>query len=496
MILFTLLRHDWLKTFRARGFYKNLAVNILLGFVVLYFIAIFFALGLFLQEFLKDTAITDKTPLQVFNGITLYILLAGLAVRYMMQQLATINIQIYQILPIKRTSIINYLLFTPLLSPINYILFFTIIPFAVRSVSVDYNALTAFGFILNFFFIVCFNSLITSFIKRKFGSNFWGFFAVLAFFGIIIALEYFKIFSLFNVSGVIFDYIILNPTGLAIPFIAIVLAYLLNRWFFAQKYYAESFGKKAKTETHQNRSNLSFLNRFGVIGEIMALEMRLVWRHKRTKNLLYLLVLFLLYGLIFYTNADYANRYGFLFFCAMIMTGAVTLLFGQWLIGWNSSHFDSLMTINFPIRSYLIAHFYLMLAGNILCFILTLPYFLFGTHIAMLHISAFLFNSGVNTVLLTFFATYNTKRIDLAAKSALNYQGTTYKNFLIVFPIMFFPMIFVGIFSLFSAINTALIILSVMGVIGLLFQKQLITLCVNQFNRRKYALCEGFRQTE
>ena len=496
MLLFSLLKQNWQKTFRARGFYNNLAVNILLGFVVLYFIVIFFMLGLFLHEMLRGSATVDRTPLQIFNGFTLYILFAGLAIRYIMQQLATINIQIYQILPVKRNTIVNYLLFTPLLNPINYILFFTIIPFAVRSVSVDYNTATALGFVLNFFFIVCFNSLMASFIKRKFGSNFWGFFSVLAFFGIIIALEYFKIFSLYRISSVVFDFVTLKPFGLAAPLLAIGLVYLLNRWFFAQNYYAETFEKKVKTEKNYGATNLSFLNRFGIIGEIMALELKLIWRHKRTKNMIFIAVLFLCYGLLFYTNEIYADKHGYLFFIAMLMTGAITFLYGQWIVSWNSTHFDGLMTKNVSVRSYLTANYYLMLAGNVACFIVTLPYFLFGTHIAMVHVAAFLFNSGVNVFLLTFFSTYYTKRIDLSVRSAMNFQGTSFKNFLVVLPIMFFPMILVGIFSIFSATNTALIILSIIGLIGLLFQKQLITMCVNQFNRRKYALCEGFRQTE
>jgi hypothetical protein len=495
MPLFTLLKHHWLKTFRARGFYHNLAVTILLGFLALYFIVIFFALGLFLHEILNEAA-PEITPVRLFNKITLYILFAGMMVRYLMQHLATINIQTYQVLPIKRTTIVDYLLFSPLLSPINYFLFFTIIPFAIRSVAADYNALTALRFVLNFFFIVCFNSLMASFIKRKFGSNFWGFLGVLAFIGAIIALEYYQVFSLYKVSGVIFDFIVLTRYGLIFPLSAIALAYLFNRWFFAENYYAESFEKKLKTEKNSSRSNLSFLNRFGVIGEIMALEMRLIWRHKRTKNFLFFIPLFLCYGLIFYTNDYYVNNFGWILFCAIFMTGAVTIPFGQWIIGWNGSHFDCLMTKNFSIRNYLTANINLMLAGNILCFILTLPYFFFGMNIAIAHVVAFLFNIGVNNFLLTFFASYKTKRIDLSNRSVMNFQGTTFWNFLIVVPVIFFPMILVGIFSLFSKINIALILLSVMGIIGFLFQKQLITLCVNQFNRRKYILCEGFRQIE
>ena len=493
MMLLRLLGQNGLKMVRSRGFYKNLMVNLLMGFAALYFIAIFFALGVFLHAILGEIP-TEKTPTELFNGAMLYILLGGLALRYFMQQLATINIQTYQILPIKRSAIVNYLLFTPLLNPINYILFFTVIPFACISVSTDYNGFTAFCFVLNFFLIVCFNSLTASFIKRKFGSNFWGFLGVIAFFGAIIALEYYKIFSLFSISETIFNFIVLKPYGLAVPCFAVLSAYMLNRWFFSQNFYAETFDRQAKTEKTYNNANLSFLNRFGVIGEIIALELKLIWRHKRTKNLAYMLPFFLCYGLIFYTNDHYGS--GMFFFSAMFITGAVTLLFGQWLISWNSSHFDSLMTKNLSIRSYLSANLYLMLAGNVVCFVLTIPYFLFGKEIAILHIAAFLYNSGVNTFLLTYFATYNTKRIDLSAKSALNYQGTTFKNFLIIIPLMFIPMLIVGLFALFAKTNIALIILSVLGVLGLLFQKQLISLCVNQFNRRKYALCEGFRQAE
>jgi hypothetical protein len=180
----------------------------------------------------------------------------------------------------------------------------------------------------------------------------------------------------------------------------------------------------------------------------------------------------------------------------MFMTGAGMLIFGQWVISMNSSHFDSLMTRNISIRSYLTANLYLMQATNVLCFILTIPYFLFGKEIALAHFVAFLFNCGVNAFLLIYFSTYSTKRIDLSGGSAMNFQGVSFKNFLVVIPIMFFPMIVVGIFSFFKIANIAIIIFAIMGILGLVFQKQLITACVHKFNARKYAMCEGFRQME
>lgn len=64
-------------------------------------------------------------------------------------------------------------------------------------------------------------------------------------------------------------------------------------------------------------------------------------------------------------------------------------------------------------------------------FVLTTPYFFFWneTKIMLMHITAFLFNSGVNIFVLLFFATYNTKRIDLSKSSAMNYQGSLSKTF-------------------------------------------------------------------
>jgi hypothetical protein len=137
-----------------------------------------------------------------------------------------------------------------------------------------------------------------------------------------------------------------------------------------------------------------------------------------------------------------------------------------------------------------------MIAFNVLCFVVTTPYFFFGMRIVYLHLAAFIFNIGVNIYVLLYLATYNNRRIDLSKGSAMNYQGTTYKSFLIVLPIMFVPMGIVGVLSTFVSMAAALWTLSGLGLVGILLRKPLITACVNQFNRRKYKLAEGFREAE
>ncbi len=494
MIVIDLVRHEWKKSIRSQGFYKNLAVNILLGFMTLYMAAILLFLGFSLDNLLEK-AHSEFTPMELFNGALLYIMVGGLAIRFFMQQLNTINLPPYQVLPIKRRLLVNFLLIKPLFNPINYFHLFVVIPFAIQSVSKYYGVGLSVRFVLLCVVLVWSNSLLASFLKRKFGSGFLGFLLIVILFAVVAALEYFKILSLFTFSQIVFGFVLKSIYGLLFPVLAFVGAYFLNVLFFHQNFYPESFNRKITTQ-QKYQSDWSFLNRFGVIGEIIGVELKLILRHKRTKSILYMSGFFLFYGLMFYSKENMVDKGGLLFFVAMFMTGLLMFMYGQWVISWDSSHFDSLMTKNISIRTYLEANYYMMLTFNLVCFVLTSPYFYFGMQVFYMHVAAFIFNCGVNIFLLLYLATYNTKRIDLSKSSAMNYQGTTFKSFLIVLPIMFIPMMLVGGISMISSMNVALFTLTVLGLLGVLFRKQLINICVNQFNNRKYALAEGFRKTE
>jgi hypothetical protein len=493
-MFFTLIKHEWQKKLRAQGFYKNLAVNIMLGFFAIYMAGILLFLGSSLDGIL-ETAHEVLNPMELINGAMLYLVLGGLMLRILMQQLNTINLPTYQVLPVKRSTLINFLLLKPLFNPINYFLLLIIIPFSIQSVANYYSAGVALRFVLVFIMIIWFNSLTASLLKRRFTSSLTGFIGILLVAASIAALEYFKIFSLFDISLSAFNFIVLNPAGLILLLAAVFVAYILNSWFFSQNYYPESFNKFIKSTT-TTTSDFTFLNRFGMIGEIIALELKLILRHKRTKSLLYMSAFFLLYGLLLYNNDMYIDKPGMTFFVAMFLTGLLMFMFGQWVISWDSAHFDCLMTKNIPVKTYLNANFYMLLAFNTLCFLLTTPYFLMGKVIIYNHIAAFIFNSGVNVFLLLYFATYNTKRIDLSQASVMNYQGTSFKNFLIVMPMMFVPMLLIGLLSMLFSTEIILLIMSCIGIIGLLLHKKLISACEKQFNQRKYKLAEGFRQKE
>jgi len=494
MLILNLVIQEWKKSYRSQGFYKNLAVSIILSLFTLYTAAVLLFLGFSLNEILEK-ADNKLNPLQLFNGGMLYIMLIGLVVRFAMQQLNTFNLPPYQVLPIKRSLLVNFLLLKPLTSPINYFLLLVVIPFSIKSVVGYYSVAVAVRFIVSFVFLVWFDSLMAAFLKRKYGSNLLSFILVILVFLGIVALEYFKIFSLFAISGALYGFIVLKSYGLIVAFAMVCAAFSLNKWFFSQNYYPENFNRKMKNDK-TSTAELSFLNRFGVIGDLISLELKLILRHKRTKSLLYMSAIFLFYGLIFYTQKSYESSNAMLFFVAMFVTGFPMITYGQWVISWDSAHFDSIMTKNIPIKTYLNANYYLMVALNVICFIITSAYFFFGTKIIYMHLTAFVFNLGVNVPLLLLGAMYKTKRIDLSKSSSMNYQGMTYKNYLIIFPIIFVPMIVVAVLSYFASLSVALGTLSIIGLAGILLRKPILNSLVSLFNDRKYKLAEGFREGE
>ena len=487
-------KHHWLKSLRAPGYYKNLIVNIFMGLSVLYFLVIFVLMGFMLPKILAETA-PQLDPAHTFNGAMIFIIVLALLIRFLFQPLSTINLQSYQVLPIKRSKLVNYLLLKPLLNPANYLTLSFAIPFAITGINPAYGIGGAFRFILIVIFLIWFNTLFASFLKRKFGSNILGIITFLIIVAGLAVLEYFKIFSVFDLSQQLVGFLVENPLGWLMVLAVSGIAFVLNKWFFAQNYYPENFDKSAK-KRQVEAQRFTFMERFGKIGEIISLEMKLVLRHKRTKNVLYMVPLFLFYGLLFYPNGMYRENDAMLMFVAIFITGIGMIMFGQWIINWEGSYFDFLMTRNIDTQSYIRANYFLLLALSVVSYILTTPYFLFGTDILINHSVAFLYNVGVNIHVYLFGATYNTKRLELAKGSAMNMQGVTYKNFLVMIPLLVVPMALIGIFSLFDAKNIALIILAALGLAGIIFWKQLLEITEKQFLKRKYALCEGFRKKE
>ena len=494
MLILNIILHEWKKSIRGQGFYKSLVVNILLVIfaVSLAFVLLFigYSLGGLLERL--DQSLN---PLQLMNGAMLYLMFLDLTIRFFMQQLNSINLVPYQTLPIKRSALINLILLKPLVNPLNYFTFFIIIPFAIQSVMHYYSFAVALQFVICLVFGTWFNSLLTAFLKRKYGADLLSFLFLFLLIALILWLEFNKHFSLFTLSSSLFKFIIFNPFGLIIPISAVFLTFYLNKWFFKRNYYQEQY-KESLIGDKLFQSSLIFLNNFGAVGALISVYVKLIFRHKRTRSILYMSVFFLTYGLVIYTNDLFYTNDGLLYLVSVFITGMLTFMFGQWIISWDGSHFDNIMTQNISIRTYLNANYILLIIFDLICFLLTTPYLFLGIRLFYLHIAALIFNMGVNVYLLLLLSTLKNKSIELSKATTMNYQGTTYKSFLVVFSIVLLPFILMIFITRFTSVDVAIWVLTFLGLIGIFMRKQLITICVQQFYKRKYLMARGFREGE
>ena len=119
---------EYKQFFRSSYWQKSIALNILLGFVALYFIVVFIALGFSLYPLIHKF-FRDRDPLGVESAFVFYWFLADLLMRFFFQKLLLMQVKPLLTLPIKKSKIIHYVLRKSLFSFFNFFTLVKIIPF-------------------------------------------------------------------------------------------------------------------------------------------------------------------------------------------------------------------------------------------------------------------------------------------------------------------------------------------------------------------------------
>jgi hypothetical protein len=239
---------------------------------------------------------------------------------------------------------------------------------------------------------------------------------------------------------------------------------------------------------------MHYFKSLGLTGEMIALEIKLMWRNKRTRMIIYLFPIFVLYGLFFYPQPIYREGFAFLIFVGFFITGGMMLSYINYAFGWESSYFDAILTSNIDFNKYLKVKFIFAILLSTICFIVTIPYVLFGWKILIVNISLYLYNIGFLLFILLYMSTFNKKRIDLARGAAFNYQGISAMNWLAILPGFLLPVILALPFRLAGYPYAGILFLGILGVTGLAFHKSLLKQIVKNLEKRKYIMAEGFRE--
>ncbi len=486
------LGHQWKEAKRSPVWQKNIAANILIGFLFLIMMFYLLLIGFLIDRILEDVS-PGRNPAEVFNGVLLFYFLADLFIRFAMQPVSAFHIDSYLHLPIRRRSIIHFVALRSVFNIFNLLPFLVVVPFSFIVIGPYYSSMDAWSFLLAFFSLVMTNNFLATYLKRQLSVKPRIVGAAALVLIALFLLNYFKVIELTRLSSTLFGYLLINPAAVTLPIAAAVTVYLIHYYFLKRHLYSEEMGIRKKRKLDAI-SEIKYLKGLGITGEIIQLEMKLMWRNKRPRTIIYMAPLFILYGLFFYPQEIYMNEgTGLLIFVGVFMSGGMMLNYLNYAFAWESSYFDALLTSRIDMYRYLRVKYVNALIISTVCFVITIPYLFFGWRILLINSMTFLYNIGLLSFVLLYMSTFNKKRIDLSRGSAFNYQGVGVSNWLAMIPAFLFPPLIYWPFSAAGIPYWGFFIIGLIGLTGLAFHRPFLQLIRNQFEKRRYIMAEGFR---
>jgi hypothetical protein len=487
----TFLQHELKSFWRSRNTGKNVAVKIVMGVLILIFILYVLAAGIFLPKILAY-AFPKQNPVIAFCGIILIYYLFDLISRMQLQELPTLKVQPYLQLPIKRNSLAGYLAVTSLISAFNLFPFLLFLPFIFEVIGANSGGGAAGAFVLSILGITIFNNYLALYLKRKANLNGW---VMLIATGVLVLIcvgdFVWHIYSIRDISYLFFGHLISSPALALVPTLLAVLMYYVNFLYLKQNLYLEELS--TEKASHKSSTEYPFLSRFGAVGDLVANEIKLILRNKRPNSAIKMSCIFLFYGLLFYKNPGLRHSDYPIIFVGMFMTGIFIINYGQFMFSWQASHFDGLLVSKLKFGDFLRAKYLLFTMVSTVAFIVTIPYVYFGWRVLLIHFVMYLWNLGVNTTIILFFANRNSRRIDLSKGAAFNWEGVGGTQWLISLPLFLTPFIIYLPFSLLHYPNLGIALLAIAGLSLIITRSFWINKLEADFYQRKFTIAEGFR---
>jgi len=419
--------------------------------------------------------------------------LFDLLMRLQLQELPTLRVQPYLQLPIKRNAVVRYLAFTSLMSVFNLWPLIIFLPFVFKIIATDSGAVTTLVFIISIAGLTVFNNYLALYIKRKANLNGWVFLIAAGALSLIAFADfYLHLFSTRKISYAFFGNLITHPLLVLVPVLLGALMFYLNFLYLKSNLYLEELGAR-NASAYKSSTEFPLLNRFGSVGDLAANEIKLILRNKRSRSSLVVGLLFLFYGLVFYNKPGLAGSDGFKVFVGMYMTGAFIVSYGQYMFSWQASHFDGLLVNKIAFADFLKGKFLLFTIISSLFFLLATPYVYFGWRTLAIHTVMYVWNLGVNTTIVLFFANYNYKRIDLSRRAAMNWEGIGATQLLMTFPLIIAPYIIYLPFALLKHSDIGILTLGVVGLAFIFTRNYWIKLLEADYLTKRYKIAEGFR---
>lgn len=484
---------EWKSFFRSASFGKSIALKIFLILLGLYFAAMFLILGVSLYPILIKF-FPDQDPVKLVNRFVLGWFLVEFMIRFNLQTLPVLDIKPLLNLPIPRRKVVNFVLIKSLHSFYNFLPLFIIIPFGVFCIlKSDYSTISILAWMLALIAMTLCVNYLNFIVKKRFTDNLKALIPVVFVIGVLFLLDYLEIFQISVYFGKALNLLLIYPALALVPVVFLILLFKWNQKNLEAKFYLDGNlkGKQKAADTN----DFVWTKKFGDIAPFLKQDLKLIWRNKRPKTTIYISLLFLAYGLIFYTNDAYDSMPAFYIFIGIFITGVFMINFGQFIPAWDSSYYQLIMAQNIQFKHYLASKAGLLTFSVIVLGILATPYVYFGWDILLINVVCAIYNIGVNVPVLLFAGSFNKKKIDLDKSPFMNYQGTGAAQWLVGIPLMVIPVLIFWLINKYINFEAGLTVLGAMGALGLFLRPKLLENIAMAYTKRKYATIQGFKQT-
>ena len=488
-MLLQFIKLEWKSFFRSAALPGNLALKIISFFFAVLFIILFLFLGIGAFYILKEE--TSKDPLRLVNQFLIYYLFADLLMKYFLQKNPVLQIKPLMTLPVKKSLLIGYTLGKSASSFYNLIHAFFFLPFSIVLVIEGYAGMQVLLWHIGIVAIIYTNNFLNILINKK--DNLL--YAIAAIVIAAAALHYYSYLDITAYTAPFFDGLYDNMFVVLIPVAALFGIYKATSTFYKRNLYLDA-GLADKIETGKTEQFL-WLNRFGTMGTFLKNDIKLLRRNKRAKTTLMASVMFLFYGILFFSDLEMYRGPVWKIFAGIFTSGGLLFCFGQFVPSWDSAYYPLMMSQNIKYKDYLRSKWWLMVVATIATTILSSFYLYFGVDAYLAILAGAVYNIGVNAHIVLWGGAYIKTPIDLAsAKNAFgSKQSFNFKTILLSLPKLLLPMALYGIGAmLFDSSRIGFVFVVGAGIIGFAFRDKVFGIIENIYRKEKYKTLAAYKE--
>lgn len=480
---------EWKAFIRSASFKTNLFLKIMMVFGAIWMIGSFSILGFGVYFMIEDGL--EMEPFQVVNQALIYYLIFDLVFRYFLQKMPVMNIKPLMYLPIKRKAIVNFAIGKTMVSFFNILHAFFFIPFSIVLIIEGFPIWQVLAWNLAIVGWIYCQNFINIFVNNKDVV----FFGVVGLIVVMLGLQYYGVFDITQFTYPIFNSFYAVPYLAFIPVLLAVVFYKIAFKYYLENLYLDA-GLSVKHAVAETQ-DYSWLNRFGSMSTFLKNDIKLLRRNKRSRTTLLISVMFIFYGLLFFTGSVRAYDGPFWkIFAGIFVSGGFLFTFGQFVPSWDSAYYPLMMSQNIRYKEYIASKWYLMVIATIVSTIISVFYLYWGWQAYAAVVVGAIYNIGVNSHLVLWGGAYIKTPIDLTTskKAFGDKQAFNAKTLLLTIPKMVLPMgiYALGHYTLGEVFGFALV--AIAGLVGFLFKNKVFNIIEKIYKSEKYKTLVAYKQ--